>query len=161
RFELVVNSSPRLDAYDAATGAPLWHADEFPCRAPVPTPVLAGGVIYASRGFNSGPYMAPRPGGRGDVRQGPVLCRGSPGRPRRPRAGPDGRAVRFVTPLLPGLALPRDRNWDRPVRRPRHGRDALDGAGGRRVLGLAARRRGPGLSTERGGRDARARGRAQ
>ena len=29
--------------------------------------VAAGGIIYASRGYNSGPYLAIRPGGRGDV----------------------------------------------------------------------------------------------
>jgi outer membrane protein assembly factor BamB len=62
RFEVVVNSSARVDAYDARTGERLWHEDEFACRAPVPMPVAAGGVIYTSRGFSSGPYMALRPG---------------------------------------------------------------------------------------------------
>jgi outer membrane protein assembly factor BamB len=80
RFELLLNSSPRLDAFDAETGAPLWHADEFACRAPVPSPVLSGGVVYTSRGFNSGPYMALRPGGRGDV-TGRMLWRVPTGAP--------------------------------------------------------------------------------
>jgi outer membrane protein assembly factor BamB len=64
--ELIVNSSERLDAYDPRTGQPLWHTGG-PNRFPVPSPVFHGGVIYASRGYRSGPYMALRPGGRGDV----------------------------------------------------------------------------------------------
>jgi outer membrane protein assembly factor BamB len=65
-FELVVNSNERLDAYDPQTGDLLWHTGESN-RFPVPSPVFAGGVIYASRGYRSGPYMALRPGGRGDI----------------------------------------------------------------------------------------------
>jgi outer membrane protein assembly factor BamB len=64
--ELVVNSSERVDAYDPKTGKFLWHAGE-PNRFPIPSPVFHDGVIYASRGYRSGPYMALRPGGTGDV----------------------------------------------------------------------------------------------
>jgi outer membrane protein assembly factor BamB len=64
--ELIVNSTERVDAYDLQTGKPLWHAGEAN-RFPVPSPVFHDGVIYASRGYRSGPYMAMRPGGRGDV----------------------------------------------------------------------------------------------
>jgi outer membrane protein assembly factor BamB len=64
--ELIVNSSERLDAYDARTGAPLWHLGDAN-RFPVPSAVFHDGVIYTSRGYRSGPYMAIRPGGRGDV----------------------------------------------------------------------------------------------
>jgi outer membrane protein assembly factor BamB len=64
--EVIVNSTERLDAYDLKTGAFLWHAGE-PSRFAVPTPVFHDGVLYASRGYRSGPYMAIRPGGRGDV----------------------------------------------------------------------------------------------
>jgi len=64
--ELVVNSSERLDAYDARTGKLLWHTGESN-RFPIPSPVFHDGVIYASRGYRSGPYMALRPGGTGDV----------------------------------------------------------------------------------------------
>ena len=64
--EIVVNSTERIDAYDAANGAHLWHVGEN-SRFAVPTPVFHGGVIYASRGYRSGPYMAIKPGGRGDV----------------------------------------------------------------------------------------------
>lgn len=64
--ELVVNSSERLDGYDPRNGQLLWHTGEDN-RFPVPSPVFHNGVIYASRGYRSGPYMAIRPGGRGDV----------------------------------------------------------------------------------------------
>lgn len=64
--ELLVNSSERLDAYDPRTGELLWHSGE-PNRFPVPSAVFQNGVIYTSRGYRSGPYMAIRPGGRGDV----------------------------------------------------------------------------------------------
>jgi outer membrane protein assembly factor BamB len=64
--ELIVNSSERLDAYDARTGKFLWHTGESN-RFPIPSPVFHAGVIYASRGYRSGPYMAVRPGGSGDV----------------------------------------------------------------------------------------------
>jgi outer membrane protein assembly factor BamB len=64
--ELIVNSSERVDAYDARTGAFLWHTGEAN-KFPIPSPVFHDGVIYASRGYRSGPYMALRPGGRGDI----------------------------------------------------------------------------------------------
>jgi outer membrane protein assembly factor BamB len=64
--EIVVNSTERIDAYDAKTGTLLWHAGDV-SRFAVPTPVFHNGVIYASRGYRSGPYMAIKPGGRGDV----------------------------------------------------------------------------------------------
>jgi outer membrane protein assembly factor BamB len=64
--EVIVNSSQRIDAYDAATGAPLWHTGGDN-RFPIPVPVFHDGIIYMSRGYRSGPYLAIRPGGRGDV----------------------------------------------------------------------------------------------
>lgn len=70
--ELVVNSTERIDAYDPKTGAFLWHAGEV-SRFAVPMPTSHDGVLYASRGYRSGPYMAIRPGGRGDVRATHVL----------------------------------------------------------------------------------------
>jgi outer membrane protein assembly factor BamB len=80
RTELIVNSSERLDAYDARTGEWLWHTGE-PNRFPIPMPVAHDGVIYTSRGYRSGPYMAIRPGGRGDVSDSHVLWRVGTGAP--------------------------------------------------------------------------------
>jgi outer membrane protein assembly factor BamB len=70
--ELIVNSSERIDAYDPRTGAFLWHVGDAN-RFPIPSPVLHEGVLYASRGYRSGPYMAIRPGGRGDVSSSHVV----------------------------------------------------------------------------------------
>lgn len=66
RAEIVVNSSERVDGYDAATGELLWHFGE-PNRFPIPAAVVHDGVIYMSRGYRSGPYFAIRPGGRGPL----------------------------------------------------------------------------------------------
>ncbi len=66
RDELIVNSSERMDAFDPATGEALWHVGESN-RVPVPTPVYHDGILYASRGYNSGPYFALKTGGKGDA----------------------------------------------------------------------------------------------
>ncbi|MBK5256955.1 MAG: PQQ-binding-like beta-propeller repeat protein [Vicinamibacteria bacterium] len=64
--ELVVNSSERIEGYDPKTGERLWFYDE-PNQFPIPVPSFGDGVIFTSRGYRSGPYMAIRPGGRGDI----------------------------------------------------------------------------------------------
>jgi outer membrane protein assembly factor BamB len=64
--ELVVNSTRRVDGYDPATGKLLWWVGE-PTRFAVPVPSFGDGVLYLSRGYRSGPFMAVRAGGRGDV----------------------------------------------------------------------------------------------
>ncbi|HSC28235.1 MAG TPA: PQQ-binding-like beta-propeller repeat protein [Vicinamibacterales bacterium] len=78
--ELIVNSSERLDAYDPRSGAFLWHADGAN-RFPIPSPVVHGGLIYASRGYRSGPYLAIRPGGRGDVSSSHIVWQVPTGAP--------------------------------------------------------------------------------
>jgi outer membrane protein assembly factor BamB len=70
--ELIVNSSERLDAYDPRTGRLLWYTGDAN-RFPVPSAVFHNGIIYTSRGYRSGPYMAIRPGGRGDITETHVL----------------------------------------------------------------------------------------
>jgi outer membrane protein assembly factor BamB len=72
--ERVVNSSERIDAYDPATGRLLWYADA-PRQTPVPSAVFHDGVIYLTRGYRNSPYLAVRPGGRGDVSATHVLWR--------------------------------------------------------------------------------------
>jgi outer membrane protein assembly factor BamB len=64
--ELIVNSSARIDAYDPKTGKLLWYTGE-PNRFPIAVPTFHAGVVYTSRGYRSGPYLAIRAGGRGDV----------------------------------------------------------------------------------------------
>ena len=65
--EMIVNSTKRIDAYDPKTGTLLWWVGEEHNFA-IPVPAYADGVLYMSRGYRSGPYMAVRPGGRGDVK---------------------------------------------------------------------------------------------
>ena len=64
--ELIVNASERIDAYDPNTGKHLWYTGE-PNRFPIPVPSSENGVLYASRGYRSGPFMAIRLGGKGDI----------------------------------------------------------------------------------------------
>ena len=80
RSEIVVNSSERVDAYDAKDGTLLWHvggSNQFP----IPVGSYENGMIYMSRGYRSGPYMAVRPGGRGDVSATNVAWQVSTGAP--------------------------------------------------------------------------------
>jgi outer membrane protein assembly factor BamB len=78
--EVIVNSSERVDAYNARTGEPLWHTGGTN-RFPVPSPLFHDGVIYMSRGYRSSPYMAIRPGGKGDVTKSHVMWENTTGGP--------------------------------------------------------------------------------
>jgi outer membrane protein assembly factor BamB len=78
--ELLINTSNRLEALDPANGALLWHAGEAN-QVPVAMPVFHEGVIYTTRGYFSGPYMAVRAGGRGDVDESHVLWEVKTGAP--------------------------------------------------------------------------------
>ncbi len=84
--ELVLNSQNRVDAYDPRTGEHLWQAGGRN-KVPVPSPILAGGMIFINRGYSSSPFLAIRPGGRGDVSRTHVPW-------RRPSGGP------YVSSLL-------------------------------------------------------------
>ena len=72
--ELLVNSTERIDGYDPATGELLWYADA-PRQSPVPSAVFHDGLIYMTRGYRNSPYLAIRPGGRGDVTASHVVWR--------------------------------------------------------------------------------------
>jgi outer membrane protein assembly factor BamB len=78
--EIIVNSSEGVSGHGAADGKLLWHIQE-PNRFPIPMPVFHDGTIYTSRGYRSGPYMAIRPGGSGDVARSHVLWRVDTGAP--------------------------------------------------------------------------------
>jgi outer membrane protein assembly factor BamB len=78
--EIIVNSSDGISGHNAATGELLWHIQETN-RFPIPMPVFHDGMIYTSRGYRSGPYMAIRPGGKGDVSKSHVTWRVDTGAP--------------------------------------------------------------------------------
>ena len=88
------------------------------------------GVIYASRGYRSGPYMAIKPGGRGDVTSTHVVWRVATGAP-----------YVLVAALLRRHRLHGERRRRADGRRCRDRRARLAGARRRRLLGLAGRRR--------------------
>lgn len=78
--EIVVNSSVGVSGHDAATGQRLWHYEESN-RFPVPTPIVHDGIVYLSRGYRSSPFMAIRPGGKGDIASSHVVWRTPSGAP--------------------------------------------------------------------------------
>jgi outer membrane protein assembly factor BamB len=78
--ELIVNSSLGMSGHDAATGALLWHIEES-SRFPIPMAVHHAGTIYTSRGYRSGPFMAIRPGGKGNVADSHVVWKVPTGAP--------------------------------------------------------------------------------
>jgi outer membrane protein assembly factor BamB len=78
--ELVLNTSEAIEAYDPATGKELWRLTET-SRFAIPMPVHHDGVLYASRGYRSGPYAAIKVGGRGDIAASHVLWKVPTGAP--------------------------------------------------------------------------------
>ncbi len=78
--EVIVNSSIGVSGHDLATGARLWHIAEDN-RFPIPMPLFQNGLIYASRGYRSSPFMAVKPGGRGNVAASHVAWRAPSGAP--------------------------------------------------------------------------------
>jgi outer membrane protein assembly factor BamB len=78
--ELIVNSSENVEAFDPDTGQSLWKYVE-PTRFAVPMPVYHEGVLYISRGYRSGPYMALRAGQRGDIPKSKLLWHVETGAP--------------------------------------------------------------------------------
>jgi outer membrane protein assembly factor BamB len=80
RTEVIVNSSTGVSGHDLTTGERLWHVAEDN-RFPIPMPLYHDGVIYTSRGYRSSPFMAIRPGGKGDVSTSHVVWRSPSGAP--------------------------------------------------------------------------------
>lgn len=78
--EVIVNSSSGIGGHNVATGEQLWHYREDN-RFPVPMPLQHDGIIYTSRGYRSSPFMAIRPGGKGDIANSHVLWRVPSGGP--------------------------------------------------------------------------------
>jgi outer membrane protein assembly factor BamB len=79
--ELVITGSLSIDGLDPRSGTPLWTVGGMR-RECIPTPVTAGGLLYAV----SGPSLAIRPGGRGDVTGSHVVWENPRGAPFVPSA---------------------------------------------------------------------------
>jgi outer membrane protein assembly factor BamB len=115
--ELVVNSNQRVDVYDPRTGDHLWHVggtNQFP----IPSPAFADGVLFLSRGYRSGPYMAVRAGGRGDVNQSHVVWQAPTGAPYIASLVHDGGLV-YMTSDVGGVtavdAVTGQRVWQQRI----------------------------------------------
>ncbi len=83
--ELIVNTSEGIEAHNLETGERLWHVAEMN-RFPIPVPSPHQGMLYLTRGYRSGPYMAIRTGGRGDVSKSHVAWHVPTGAPYVPSA---------------------------------------------------------------------------
>jgi outer membrane protein assembly factor BamB len=83
--ELIVNTSEGVEAHSPDTGERLWHFAE-PNRFPIPVPSPHEGTLYLTRGYRSGPYMAIKTGGRGDVSKTHVTWHVPTGAPYVPSA---------------------------------------------------------------------------
>ena len=64
--EVIVNTSEGVESLDPKTGARRWYIEEAN-RFPIPVATQHEDTIYLSRGYRSGPYMAVRLGGTGNV----------------------------------------------------------------------------------------------
>lgn len=78
--KMVINSNRKIDVFDPSTGKYLWQVGE-PNRVPIGMPVYHEGVLYATRGYRSGPYLAVRVGGKGDVSKTHLKWRVATGAP--------------------------------------------------------------------------------
>jgi len=78
--EMIVNWSQGLTGHNPNNGQQLWHIEESN-RFPIPVPSQHDGIIYASRGYRSGPFMAIRPGGKGDISKSHVVWKVDTGAP--------------------------------------------------------------------------------
>jgi outer membrane protein assembly factor BamB len=83
--ELIINTSEGVDAHNPDTGERLWHFAE-PNRFPIPVPSPHEGTLYLTRGYRSGPYMAIKTGGRGDISKTHVAWHVATGAPYVPSA---------------------------------------------------------------------------
>jgi outer membrane protein assembly factor BamB len=77
--ELIVGAQDELRSYDPCTGKPLWRVTGMTDWV-APSPVFAGGLIYATSG-KDGPTLAVRPGGRGDASDKSVAWKQAHGGP--------------------------------------------------------------------------------
>ena len=59
-------SGEGVSGHSLTSGEKLWFVNETN-RFPIPVATQQDGIVLLSRGYRSGPYMAIRPGGKGNV----------------------------------------------------------------------------------------------
>jgi outer membrane protein assembly factor BamB len=72
RDELVTSGNQLIVAYDPATGRELWRMKGLESNA-IATPLVGEGVVVLSSGYPSKISVAVRPGGSGDITDGPQV----------------------------------------------------------------------------------------
>lgn len=83
RKEMLVNEAFQILGFDPANGDLLWSAKGLD-RVMSASPVFEDGVIYTSGGWRNAPFMALKPGGKGDVTETSVLWHKKNGAPYTP-----------------------------------------------------------------------------
>ena len=78
--ELIVNSGDGISGHSMTNGEMLWYINETN-RFPIPVATQQDGIVFLSRGYRSGPYMAIRPGGKGNVESSHVVWKNPTGAP--------------------------------------------------------------------------------
>jgi outer membrane protein assembly factor BamB len=78
--ELVVNDSAGIEGVSAESGETRWRV-QGDSRFPIPVATVAQGMIYTTRGYRSGPYLAIRLGGAGDITDSHVVWQVPTGAP--------------------------------------------------------------------------------
>jgi outer membrane protein assembly factor BamB len=98
RDELVVSSQHAVNAYDPASGKLLWTVQGNKYEV-IPTPVVGHDLLFCSSG-RSGPTLAIRPGGSGDVTSTHVVWSSPKGSPFVPSPIVAGDYLYLVNDIL-------------------------------------------------------------
>jgi outer membrane protein assembly factor BamB len=98
RDELVVSSQHAVNAYDASSGELLWTVKGNKFEV-IPTPVVGHDLLFCSSG-RSGPTLAIRPGGTGDVTSTHVVWSSPKGSPFVPSPIVAGDYLYMVNDIL-------------------------------------------------------------
>ncbi|MBI3735161.1 PQQ-like beta-propeller repeat protein, partial [Candidatus Sumerlaeota bacterium] len=88
--QMIVNTAGEVQGLDPANGSIIWNAKGI-LVAPVPSPVASGDLLFTYGGYDSGPIMAIKLGGAGDVTDSNVLWKKQKGGPYVPSLVYDGK----------------------------------------------------------------------
>jgi outer membrane protein assembly factor BamB len=81
---LISAGSRATYGYDPLTGKELWRVEEPTSFSSASRPVAGHGLVYYTTGWNTGPLLAVKPDGRGDVTGTHVVWRSTRGAPKKP-----------------------------------------------------------------------------
>ncbi|MBI1783972.1 PQQ-binding-like beta-propeller repeat protein, partial [Candidatus Sumerlaeota bacterium] len=93
--QMIVNTAGEVQGLDPANGSIIWNAKGI-LVAPVPSPVASGDLLFTYGGYDSGPIMAIKLGGAGDVTDSNVLWKKQKGGPYVPSLVYDGKYLYMI-----------------------------------------------------------------